>query len=67
MGGAELMDLDYIFNTPAREDWRLFTGMALMIMGLALFSVYRGFNARVVASGLSAATVGLVLLVWAGL
>lgn len=58
--------LDYVLHTPMREDWRLFAGFALMVLGLFVFMLGRGEVApRLAAVGLAAASVGAGLVGWA--
>lgn len=57
--------LDYVLHTPMRQDWRLFVGFALIMMGLGCWSLARGFWPRWAAAGLAAMSVGAGLLGWA--
>jgi hypothetical protein len=60
------VDLDYVANTPMREDWRLLAGFVLLIMGAALYMFWRGFKPSwVSAAGLAAMSVGCGMLAWA--
>jgi hypothetical protein len=61
------MDLDYVANTPMREDWRLVVGFVLTIMGAGFFMLWRGHKPWISAAGLAAISVGLGFLSWAAL
>jgi len=60
------VDLDHVFNTPMRDDWRLLVGFVLVIMGLAFYAFWRAHKpAWVSAAGLAAMSVGFGFLFWA--